>query len=163
VANKKGRINEIVQRNLSEIILYKLKAPITQFASVNEVRVSDDYSYCKVYVSHIDPNKADELVSYLNHNKGKIRTLLAQTLSIYKTPELSFLKDETYEKGKKIDDLIDKALNEKPLTLKDLEEKEKKEAKKTKKASPKKTVKAAKKTTAKKKTATRKKSAKTSA
>lgn len=126
MADKKGRIAEIIQRNLSEIIIYEIKDPITSFASVHEVKVSEDYSYCKVYVSHVDESRCDELVSYLNNNAKKIRTLLSKKLDIYKTPELRFIRDLSYEKGKHIDDLISHALNSKPKTLADLDKEEKK-------------------------------------
>ena len=122
MADKKGRIQELIQRNVSEIILFELKSPLCQYASVNEVRMSKDYSYCKIYVSHLRPEAGDALVSFLNTNAKKIRSLLAQKLSIYKTPELAFYKDEVYEKARHIDQVIEKALASKPKTLKDLEE-----------------------------------------
>lgn len=147
MADKKGRINEIIQRNLSEIIIYELKDSITNFASINEVKVTDDYSYCKVYCSHVQESKCDELVSYLNNNAKKIRMLLSKKLDIYKTPELSFIRDSSYENGKAMEDLIYQAIHNKPKTLKDIEEEEKKKASK-KKTTSKKTT--AKKTTTKK-------------
>lgn len=151
MADKKGRINEIIQRNLSEIIIYGLKDPITDFASINEVQVTDDYSYCKVYCSHVQESKCDDLVRYLNNNAKKIRMLLSKTLSIYKTPELSFIRDTSYENGKAMEDLIYQAIHTKPKTLKDLEAEEKK-TKKPRSASAKKP---AAKTTTKKKSASK--------
>ena len=164
MADKKGRVSEIIQRNLSEIIIYELKNDLTNFASVNEVQVTSDYSYCKVYVSHINPDKADDLVNYLNNRAGKIRSMLASKISIYKTPALTFVKDTLFEKGKEMDDLIDHALNQKPLTLKELDRiqkqekaSEKKEAKEMKKQGiQKKTVKKAVKKTEAKKTVAKK-------
>ncbi|HIU70292.1 MAG TPA: 30S ribosome-binding factor RbfA [Candidatus Enterosoma merdigallinarum] len=126
MADKKGRVQEIIQRDVSEIILYDLKSPLCRYASINEVRMTSDYSYCKFYVTHMNPELTDVLVSYLNTNAKKIRSLLSKKLSIYKTPELAFYKDEVYEKARHIDLLIEKALSKKPVTLKDLEEKEKK-------------------------------------
>ena len=126
MADKKGRVQEIIQRDVSEIILYDLKSPLCRYASINEVRMTSDYSYCKFYVTHMNPELTDVLVSYLNTNAKKIRSLLSKKLSIYKTPELAFYKDEVYEKARHIDQLIEKALSKKPVTLKDLEEKEKK-------------------------------------
>ena len=67
MAEKFGRINALIQKNLSEIILYELKSPVTEFASVNEVKVTSDYSYATVYVSNIDASKVDSRVSFLNN------------------------------------------------------------------------------------------------
>ena len=161
MADKKGRINEIIQRNLSEIIIYELKDSITNFASINEVQVTDDYSYCKVYCSHVQEGKCDELVNYLNNNAKKIRMLLSKKLDIYKTPELSFIRDTSYENGKAMEDLIYQAIHNKPKTLKDIEAEEKKKAKKTVKKTT--TKKSTTKTTSKKttKSTTTKKTTKT--
>lgn len=158
MADKKGRVQEIIQRNLSEIIIYDMKNDLTKYASINEVHVTSDYYYCKVYVSHINPEKSDDLVNYLNNRAGKIRTMLANKISIYKTPALIFVKDTLFEKGQAMDDLIDHALNQKPMTLKDLDKIEKDNAKKERKdiSMKKKVVKkkvAAKKPVAKKATA----------
>lgn len=120
MAEKYGRVNALIQKNVSEIILYELKSPVTEFASVNEVKVTTDYSYATIYVSNIDSSKVDSRVSFLNNKKGRIRSLLSKKLDIYKIPELTFVKDDLFEKGKAREDLIDKALNEKSKTLKDV-------------------------------------------
>lgn len=163
MAEKYGRVNALIQKNVSEIILYELKSPVTEFASVNEVKVTTDYSYATIYVSNIDSSKVDSRVSFLNNKKGRIRSLLSKKLDIYKIPELTFVKDDLFEKGKAREDLIDKALNEKPKTLKDVygknfRRKRTSSAKKTsstKKATTKKSTKKPASTT-KKKTVTKK-------
>ncbi len=120
MADKKGRVQAVIQKDLSEIILYEVKSPVTKFASVNEVKMTVDYSYCKVYVSDINPDKTDEVVRYLNNNKGKIRTMLSKKLSIYKTPDLIFLSDKTYEESTEMEKFIESVNNKKPVTLKDV-------------------------------------------
>ena len=133
MADKKGRVQELIQRIVSEIILYDLKNDLCKFASVHEVRMTSDYSFCKIYVSHIDSTKADDLVELLNSKAKFIRSKLASKLDIYKTPELRFEKDTLYENSLKMDALIEKAINSKPTTLKDLDKKNSKG--KTKKSS----------------------------
>lgn len=157
MADKKGRVQQIIKKDVSEIILYELKAPICQFASVTEAKMTSDYSYCTIYVSHIDPNKTDELVAFLNNRKGLIRSMLAKRLDIYKTPELTFLADHLFDKGQEMDKKIEEAINRPMRTLKDVYGEEEKPAKKT---TAKKT--ATKKATTKK-TATKKKAAATKA
>lgn len=148
MADKKGRVQQIIKKDISEIILYELKAPICQFASVTEAKMTSDYSYCTIYVSHIDPDKTDELVAFLNNRKGLIRSLLAKRLDIYKTPELSFVADHLFDKGQEMDKKIEEAINRPMRTLKDVYGEEKKEPEK----------KPAVKKTTKKKTAVKKSS-----
>ena len=120
MADKKGRVQAVIQNDLSEIIIYELKNPVTQFVSINEVKMTIDYSYCKVFVSDINPDKTDEVVRFLNNNKGRIRTMLSKKLSIYKTPDLIFVADKTYEESSSMAKVIEMANNKKPVTLKDV-------------------------------------------
>ena len=165
MADKLGRVTGIIQKDLSKIIIYELKNSLTDFASITEVKVTSNYSYATIYVSHIDPDKIDEVVAYLTNRKGQIRSMLARELAIYKTPELIFKADKLYDQAHEMDVMINDAINRKPVTLKDVygknyktpEEKEKakaaraaKKASTTKKTTAKKTTKA--KTTTKKAT-----------
>lgn len=171
MADKKGRVQAVIQKDLSEIILYELKSPVTQFVSINEVKMTVDYSYCKVFVSDINPDKTDEVVRFLNNNKGKIRTMLSKKLSIYKTPDLLFVSDKTYEQNSEMEKFIESINNKKPVTLKDVfgddfkmadeeeikvEEPAVEEKKPVKKSRSTKKASATKKTTTKKTTASKK-------
>jgi ribosome-binding factor A len=120
MADKHGRVQAIIQKNLADIILYELKNPLTKFVSVNAVRITSDYSYGKVYVSDINPEKTDEIVAFLNNNAKKIRSMLAAKLDIYKTPELKFFADKSFEEQQAMNELVERAINAKPVTLKDV-------------------------------------------
>lgn len=120
MADKKGRVKQLILKNLSEIIIYDLKTPVTKFVSINEVNITSDYSYCKVYVSNVESDKTDNVVAFLNNNASKIRTMLSKKLDIFKTPQLQFIADKEYEKANEISKKIDEALNKKPKTLKDV-------------------------------------------
>ena len=104
--NKKYRIASAISRNISDIILFELKNSVFKLVSVNQVSVSNDNSFAKIYVSHLDARKIDEAVEELNAKKGLIRSLLAKKMDIYKVPELLFIKDDTYDKGEKIEAII---------------------------------------------------------
>lgn len=120
MADKKGRIAQLVFKDVSDIILNgEMKSDITGLACINEVKMNVDNTVATVYVTHLDPNKADELMSYLNNNKGKIRTALAKRLDIYKVPQIVFKKDDLYDKGQKIDKILEEAMKPEK-TLKDL-------------------------------------------
>lgn len=120
MADKFGRVQQIIKKDLSTIIIYQMKAKICDFASITDVKLTSDYSYCTVYVSHVESSKIDELVAFLNNNKGYLRTQLAKSLSIYKTPELKFVADKLYDQAHEMDMKINEAINRKPTTLKDV-------------------------------------------
>ena len=126
MADKKGRIQALIKKNLADIILSELKSPVCEFAVVTRIELSQDYSYCKVYVSYaVDDKKVESLVGFLNNNAGKVRSKLASKLDIYKIPALSFFADLDYEKDLEMARLLDRINNTKPRTLADLDDEEK--------------------------------------
>ena len=60
--NKKYRVASSISRNISDIILFELKNSVFKLVSVNQVNVTNDYSFAKVYVSHFDARNVDEAV-----------------------------------------------------------------------------------------------------
>ncbi|MFA6796703.1 MAG: 30S ribosome-binding factor RbfA [Bacilli bacterium] len=105
MADKKQRIQNLIAKNISEII-FTMKNDVTNLASVNEVSVNRDNSIAKIYVTHLKREEIDHLLRYLNGHKGQIRSKLAKTMDTYKVPELVFVKDKLFDKGAKIDEII---------------------------------------------------------
>lgn len=106
MANKQERIATLIQKNITDIIMFELKNPIMRLVSVNSCDVNHDFSLAKIYVSHLDQRKINEAVKDLNDAKGFIRSSLARKMDTYKVPELVFIKDDTFEKGQRIEEII---------------------------------------------------------
>lgn len=110
-SNKVFRLQALISRNLSEIIQFDLKNPHLGFVSIPEVKVTNDLSHAKVYVSFFNQNQVKEGMEVLNKSKGFIRTQLAKRMDTRRVPELTFVYDDTYLKAEKLDELIKKANN----------------------------------------------------
>ena len=108
MANKQARIASLIQKNISDIILFELRNPIMRLVTVNACIVSNDYSVAKIYKSHLDHDKISEALDELNRAKGAIRTSLAKKMDIYKVPELIFIIDDTYDRFERIEELLNK-------------------------------------------------------
>ena len=108
MANKQARIASLIQKNISDIILFELRNPIMRLLTVNACIVSNDYSVAKIYISHLDHDKVSEALDELNRAKGAIRTSLAKKMDIYKVPELIFIIDDTYDRFERIEELLNK-------------------------------------------------------
>ena len=108
MANKQARIASLIQKNISDIILFELRNPIMRLVTVNACIVSNDYSVAKIYISHLDHDKISEALDELNRAKGAIRTSLAKKMDIYKVPELIFIIDDTYDRYERIEELLNK-------------------------------------------------------
>ena len=94
------RITEDIRRELIHI-LREVKDPrVSEMLTVVKVDVSNDLSYCKVYVSAVDGiEAAKESVKGLKSAGGFIRKRLGSSLHLRKVPELKFIADDSIEKG----------------------------------------------------------------
>ncbi len=102
---KKEKMNNIIQRELSDILQNEVKNPSIGFCTITGVETTNDLSIAKVYVSFLNKN-VEKRMNALENSKGFIRTLLAKRLTIRKCPELQFVLDESLAYGNKIDSII---------------------------------------------------------
>ena len=115
---KNTRINQEVQKELSEIIRAGIKDPrINPMTSVVAVVVAPDLKTCKAYISVLgDEESQKDTLAGLKSAEGYIRTKLARTINLRNTPEIRFVLDQSIEYGINMSKLIDdvnRDLNEK--------------------------------------------------
>lgn len=104
---KKDKMDNIIQKEVSEIIQFELKNPKIGFVTITDVDVTSDMSYAKIFVSFLGQDACKEAgLKALNQSKGFIRSELAKRLTIRKTPELIFQLDNSLEKGNKIEKIL---------------------------------------------------------
>lgn len=106
---KNIRINAEVQRELSIILRGEMKDPrINPMTSVVSAEVTPDLKYCKVYISVLgDEESQKNTIEGLRSAEGYIRSLLAKTINLRNTPELTFILDQSIEYGVNMSKLID--------------------------------------------------------
>ena len=106
---KHQRIESTISREVTKIIQQELKDPSLGFVTITEVRVTNDYSFAKIYITFLgqDPRQQKGLQT-LNKAKGHIRSLLSKKLTIRKVPELIFELDETFKNAQRIESIIGK-------------------------------------------------------
>ena len=104
---KQEKLAVDIQRYISEIIQFELKGVNIGIATVTRVKVSDDNSWAKVYVTFLDKDREAKL-ERLKESKWLIRSELAKRLTIRKTPDINFVLDDSYQKGEHIEEIIKK-------------------------------------------------------
>lgn len=107
-SNRMIRINDEIQKEVSEIIRSDLKDPrVGVITSVLKVDTTSDLKYCRVYVSILgDEDKKAEVMSVLSGAAGYIRSLIANRINLRVTPEFTFKLDDSLEYSFKIDKII---------------------------------------------------------
>ena len=107
-SNRIGRINEEIQRELSSLIR-TVKDPRVADAgmvSVTAVETTPDLKYAKIYISALDKTASAQVLKGLKSASGYLRRGLGQALNLRNTPELSFVRDDSIDKGAHILDML---------------------------------------------------------
>ena len=106
-SNSIGRINEEIQRELSDL-LRELKDPRVHktMLSITRVETTPDLRYAKIYVSLLDKEYTKETLAGLKSSAGYLRRELGRSLQLRYTPELQWQADDSITHGAHILELL---------------------------------------------------------
>ena len=103
-----GRLTEDVKREISVAMSQLKDKHISEgIVTVTRVELTNDLSYCKVYVSVLGGGeKRDEAVKVLQKAEGFFKHRINARIKMRKMPELIFLGDDSLDYYEKINDII---------------------------------------------------------
>jgi ribosome-binding factor A len=104
------RVADQIQRELAELLQKGLKDPRAGWITLTSVEVTRDYSQAKIYYTVMDEKTREVTAEALQHAAGYLRGELGRRLSIFTTPQLQFVYDESVERGVRMSNLIDQAV-----------------------------------------------------
>ena len=107
------RVGESIRSVLAEAIItgsHHISEIDNKFITITEVIPSADLKRAKVYFGCLGKNQ-EKIAKTLNSFSGKLSTIVARNIKTKYSPRLYFYPDETYDKIKKIDNLISSANN----------------------------------------------------
>jgi ribosome-binding factor A len=117
VSHRIERVGALIRDEISLLLRREIKDPrLSSMVCINEVSVSPDMRYAKVYVSSLGPDEVrKETLSGLAAASGFLRNQLARNLRLRRIPELTFEWDESMERGARILKLIDEVCPPQPI------------------------------------------------
>ena len=102
------RVNEAMREVLSSHIAGDLKDPRIGFVTVTAVETTPDLSAARVYVSVLgEPRDQQRAIDGLSSSRGVLQSHVAHELRMKRTPTLTFVHDDTPERGMRIERLIE--------------------------------------------------------
>lgn len=107
------RVADALQRSVSQFIQHEIRDPRIGMVNVNDVNVTRDFAYAKIYVTFVDRETEEECeaaLAVLNKAAGFLRTLVAKDMDLRTTPRLQFVYDKTTVRGNKLASLIERAV-----------------------------------------------------
>ena len=105
-SNRIGRINEEIQRELASLIPNVKDPRVTGMISVTAVDTTPDLRYAKIYISVLDKSDSAQVLKGLKSASGWLRRELGRALQLRYTPELTFVRDDSIDKGAHILDML---------------------------------------------------------
>lgn len=107
---RQSKINRLLQKDLSEILLLQTKAVTGVMISVSAVRVSPDLGVARVYLSIFPSNKGEAILNEVKIMSKTIRYDLGQRvkLQLRKVPALVFFIDDSLDYIENIENLLKK-------------------------------------------------------
>ena len=103
---KHQRIGSLIVKEISQMIQSEMDDPKVGFVTILDCEVTNDYSYAKVFVTFLGSGNNTERLEALSKHAKYFRMELGKRIMIRKIPEIIFVIDATYEKGKRIDDIL---------------------------------------------------------
>lgn len=107
---KNRRLSEDIKREISGLIMERIKDPRVKAGLVSVVRtdLSGDNSHCKVYISHLDGiEAAKNAVKGLESAEWMFKKEISNKLHLKKCPELKFIADNSIEYSAGIMKMLD--------------------------------------------------------
>lgn len=104
------RLGSVIQKDLGQI-LQRNYQPAGTFITVTQVRLTDDLSIAKVYLSVYAPGRDEKTIyQFIDENQDEIRYELASKIKnqVRRIPELLFFEDDTSEYVNRIEQIFDK-------------------------------------------------------
>lgn len=109
------RVGHLIQMELSNLILFKVKDPRLGFVTVTSVDVTPDLRSACVYYSVMgndeEKKKSQEA---LERSAGFLQKEIGAAIKLRNTPRLVFKLDESITKGMEIDSILRKIKTESP-------------------------------------------------
>ena len=107
-----SRIESKIHRILSETIIHEIKDHRLKDVSINEVQLSSDLGYAKVFCSSLNLKKSNviELLENLTKASGIFKKNISKKVSLKKIPQLNSVFDEHEKYANDLTNLIDQAI-----------------------------------------------------
>ena len=105
--SRMDRVNQMIRREISELLQKEIQDPRLEFVSITRVEVSPDLHVARVHFSVLGNSARVEAVQEgLNHARGFLRKSLGKRITLRFTPDLEFEYDPSIEYSARIEETL---------------------------------------------------------
>jgi len=102
------RVNELIKRELSQILLRDVEFPRDILVTVTRVETSPDLRESRVYVSTMPAIKSREILKVLNQLIYGIQQEINKRLKMRPIPKIIFIREEKVKEAARIEEILEK-------------------------------------------------------
>lgn len=104
---RKQKVESLMKREISTIIMREVKDPRVGFVSVHSVSLTNDLKSAHIYISVMgDEEQKKKSLEGLQKASGFIRGQVGDAIKIRYTPEIIFKLDNSYEERLRVEGLF---------------------------------------------------------
>ena len=105
---RKERLDELLWRELSSIIIYELDDPRLHDITVSSVDVARDLQTARVYITPLDEELDVKMIERaLDNAQGHLRSEIATRIQLRHVPELYFKIGRSYQQAQRVEAILD--------------------------------------------------------
>ncbi len=112
VTKRLARLNEQLKREVSELVLRKVRDPRVGLVTITSVEVAGDLGSARVYVRRQNPNdELSESLAGLEAAAPFLSRELGRSLHLRRVPELRFQQDHSLDQARRIEEILSDVLS----------------------------------------------------
>jgi len=105
------RLNELIKREVSQVILREIEFPKGILATITRAEVALDLSQAQIYISVIPDKYFSKILRILNNNAPLLQKRINQLLTIKKVPKIKFIEEKTTKEADRIEEILEEIKN----------------------------------------------------
>jgi len=106
VSNRLQRVNKLIKREISQILLKEVDFPKDTLVTVTRVETSVDLNQANVFLSVMPEGRTSNVLRILNQLIYNLQQMLNKRLKMKPTPRLKFMKEQKTEEAGRIEEIL---------------------------------------------------------
>ena len=107
------RVNELIKREISKILLREIEFPKNVLVTVTRVQTSSDLGLAKIYISVIPEKYFTRILQFLNRKIFFLQKEVNKLLTMKKVPRIKLIEEKTTQEADRIEELLEEIKNNK--------------------------------------------------
>ncbi|MEJ2367782.1 MAG: 30S ribosome-binding factor RbfA [Acidobacteriota bacterium] len=104
---KSDKVADLLHHGVSNAFLTQVEDDRLKWVTVTEVSVTRDLSHAKIYYTVLEQNLSrEDAREAIEENAGRVRRYLSRNLRLRQLPQMRFIFDDTADKAKRIEDIL---------------------------------------------------------